>query len=118
MLPLAVAIAKGRWRKFKYNSFDIVIIYYPLLKFNNDFVISILSNPSFLRCNLDFIKIDASLKSLKSLALFPCILYSSKKGIILSVISEKFLTEKVTIPDFLAILTEPQPKICEKLANK
>jgi len=105
-------------RKFKYNSFDIVIIYYPLLKFILDLIKSILSNPSFLRCNLDFIKIDASLKSLKSLALIPCILYSSKKGIILSVISDKFLTENLTIPDFSTILKEPQPKICEKLANK
>jgi hypothetical protein len=78
---------------------------------------SIVSNPSIVRCNLDFIKIDASLKSLKSLAFTPCILYSSKKGIILSVISDKFLTEKVTIPDFSTIFKKPQPKICAKLAN-
>jgi hypothetical protein len=60
-------------------------------------------------------------KSLKSLALTPCILYSSKKGIILSVISEKFFTKKLTIPDFSTILIEglkTQLKTCEKLVNK
>jgi hypothetical protein len=67
-------------RKFKYNSFDILIIYYSLFKFIRDLIKSILSNPSFVRCNLDFIKLkNTSLKSLKSLALTPCILYSSKK---------------------------------------
>jgi hypothetical protein len=111
-------LLRVRCRKFKYNSFDIVNIYYPLLKFILDLIKSILSNPSFLKCNLDFIKIAASLKSLKSLALIPCILYSSKKGIIFSVISDKLLIADLTIPDFSTILKETQPKICEKPANK
>ena len=92
------------YRKFKYNSFDIVNTYYFLLKFILDLIKTILSNPSLVICNLDLIRIDASLKSLNSLALIPCIWYSSKKGIMCSVKSCIFLTVKIAIPDFSTTL--------------
>ena len=58
------------------------------------------------------------LKSLKSLTFAPNIGYCSKKGLMVSIIIEKFRTANVPTLDFSAIEKAPQPKNCTKLSNK
>lgn len=75
-----------------------------LLKFILDLIERIIYNPSSVKWALDLISIDAYLKYLKYSPFTPFIGYSSKKkGIILSIISEEFVTTKFTIPNFSAI---------------
>jgi len=76
----------------------------------------ILSKPSFVKWALDSIKADAFLKSSKSLTFVPNIGYLSKKGKIISVIWEKFLTANKTTLDLSAEEKEPQPKNFTKRA--
>ena len=57
-----------------------------------NFISKILFKPSLLKCSLAFIIRATFLKSAKSKLLTPNIGYSLKKGIILFIISLKFLT--------------------------
>jgi len=83
-----------------------------------DLINRILSKPCLFRWSFGLIRADASLKFLKSLAFAPCMGYSSKKGIILSTISENFYTVNLAMLEFSATEKEPPPKNCTKLSIK